>query len=146
MDKQIKADLSPYINEQAHIQFPADGVRVMANINGERVRVGSGIIDPETGVFQAHITDDRARNLFDTFVQEHSLSISVSEVECVRRKDKGDLGFSEMSLEQAIQTAIGAASMCWEDLSGAGVFQEDQARNISQQLIKRINEAGPSYG
>lgn len=39
------------------------------------------------------------------------------------------------SLEQAVQLAVGAASACWENLSGAGVFQSERALEVSDQLI-----------
>lgn len=38
----------------------------------------------------------------------------------------------------AIQLAIGAASMCWENVDRAGVFQSDQAGAISELLHRRV--------
>ena len=40
-----------------------------------------------------------------------------------------------LSPQAAIYQAVGAASMCWEDLSGAGVFDDAQARAIADALI-----------
>lgn len=42
------------------------------------------------------------------------------------------------SLEEAVQIAVGAASACWENLSGAGVFQDGRALEIADQLIAEI--------
>lgn len=44
------------------------------------------------------------------------------------------------SLEQAINMAIGAASACWDNLEGAGVFQSDRARDISDALVELIRD------
>lgn len=42
------------------------------------------------------------------------------------------------SLEEAVQTAVGGASACWENLAGAGVFQDDRALEVSSALIEWI--------
>lgn len=39
------------------------------------------------------------------------------------------------SLEQAVQIAVGAASACWENLEGAGVFDDRRATEVSEQLL-----------
>lgn len=46
----------------------------------------------------------------------------------------------ELTLEQAIQQAVGAASMCWATPEGAGLFQEDRARAIADDLIAGLRE------
>ena len=38
----------------------------------------------------------------------------------------------------AIQLAIGAASMCWEHVDRAGVFESDRAGAISELLHRRV--------
>lgn len=38
----------------------------------------------------------------------------------------------------AIQLAIGAASMCWENVDRAGVFESDRASAISELLHRRV--------
>lgn len=38
-------------------------------------------------------------------------------------------------LETAVNVAIGAASVCWESMSGTGTFQSDRAHQISEELI-----------
>lgn len=48
-------------------------------------------------------------------------------------------------LEELVQLAIGAASMCWEKPEGAGIFDDRTAREISQTLVHRIEElTGPA--
>lgn len=46
-----------------------------------------------------------------------------------------------LPLEAAVGQAIGAASVCWDDLSGAGVFHSDRAAEIVQALMGEINNA-----
>lgn len=40
-----------------------------------------------------------------------------------------------LSIESAVYQAIGAASMCWEGVEKAGVFQTEQAHLIAQALL-----------
>lgn len=44
------------------------------------------------------------------------------------------------TLPVAVQMAVGGASACWDNLEGAGVFQDEKALEISSVLIKWINE------
>lgn len=48
-----------------------------------------------------------------------------------------------LSLETAVFQAIGAASMCWETLRGAGEFQSVRAKLIGEALMRKIHE---TYG
>lgn len=41
-------------------------------------------------------------------------------------------------LEQAVFVAVGAASGCWDNLSGAGVFESNKAKAIGKGLIEAI--------
>lgn len=45
-------------------------------------------------------------------------------------------------LARAVFQAIGAASMCWDDIHSAGVFQSDVARSIGDGLLEFIREHG----
>jgi hypothetical protein len=45
-----------------------------------------------------------------------------------------------ISLESAVFQALGAASMCWENLSRTGIFQAERAREIGDALLERIKE------
>ncbi len=45
------------------------------------------------------------------------------------------------TLHEAIFTAIGAASMCWEKPEGAGEFDSTRAAVIGEELERRINES-----
>ena len=62
-----------------------------------------------------------------------------------RTRDALDLGLGTMSLSEAVGVALGAASSCWDNLGRAGTFQSDRCGNISDQLMKRIRDAGPIY-
>lgn len=42
------------------------------------------------------------------------------------------------SLEEAVFQALGAASACWDNLEGAGVFQAERAHAIGVELLERI--------
>lgn len=59
-----------------------------------------------------------------------------------RTKDEWELNLGVLSLEEAVGVAVGAATTCWENLSGAGVFQSERASAIAQQLHERIKQAG----
>lgn len=48
-------------------------------------------------------------------------------------------------IEQAVFEAIGAASVCWETLEGAGVFDSTRAKQIGDELVDYINSKGPIY-
>ena len=47
---------------------------------------------------------------------------------------------TELTIEQAVYQAIGAASVCWESMAGTGVFQDDQARDIAVSLLSLIED------
>lgn len=42
------------------------------------------------------------------------------------------------SMEEAIGLAIGAASVCWENPGGAGVFESGRAAAISAGLLELV--------
>lgn len=41
-------------------------------------------------------------------------------------------------LNKLVMEAIGAASMCWDNVYGAGVFQPEKAAKIGQDLIEAV--------
>jgi hypothetical protein len=43
------------------------------------------------------------------------------------------------SLTNVVYQAVGAASTCWESLSDTGVFQEDRARAVAEDLLEKIH-------
>lgn len=45
-----------------------------------------------------------------------------------------------LSLESAVFQALGAASVCWEQMSGTGVFHSDRAKQIGDALLAFIEE------
>lgn len=44
------------------------------------------------------------------------------------------------SLKEAVYQAVGAASVCWDDMEHAGVFQEQQATEVAEDLLSWIRE------
>lgn len=42
------------------------------------------------------------------------------------------------SLETAVGEAMGAASACWDNLAGAGVFESEKARALTAELLARL--------
>ena len=44
------------------------------------------------------------------------------------------------TLEEAIGIGIGAASMCWDNIEGAGVFDSQRASLIVEMLLFRVRE------
>lgn len=42
------------------------------------------------------------------------------------------------TLEEAIGLSIGAASACWDNLEGAGVFESERAAAISETLLDLV--------
>lgn len=43
------------------------------------------------------------------------------------------------SLEEAVFQALGAASVCWENIDKAGVFKSERARDIGIELLEWID-------
>lgn len=44
--------------------------------------------------------------------------------------------------EEAVFQALGAASMCWELIEWAGIFQSERAKEIGDNLMERLMEFG----
>lgn len=47
-------------------------------------------------------------------------------------------GFEQLPIEEAVFQALGAASVCWESMTGTGVFQDQEAKAIGDELLERI--------
>lgn len=62
------------------------------------------------------------------------------------RPEEAKFDFSDIPLEEAVFQALGAASACWDNLEGAGVFESDRAKAIGDALMARIRQAGPIHG
>ena len=45
-----------------------------------------------------------------------------------------------LTLTSAVYQAIGAASVCWENPAGAGVFDSDRAAEVAEALLSKIRE------
>lgn len=44
--------------------------------------------------------------------------------------------------EEVVFQAIGAGSVCWENMSGTGVFDDTQARAVGEDAMARLKEIG----
>lgn len=53
---------------------------------------------------------------------------------------------AETDIETAVGEAIGAASVCWENMSGTGIFDSTRAKQIVDELVDHIRSKGPIYG
>lgn len=42
------------------------------------------------------------------------------------------------TLTAAVYQAVGAASVCWENMSGTGVFDDVRAREVAERLLRFI--------
>jgi hypothetical protein len=47
-----------------------------------------------------------------------------------------------VNFEEAIFQALGAASVCWDNIEKAGIFHSERAKFIGDQLIERLFEFG----
>lgn len=45
-----------------------------------------------------------------------------------------------MTKQEIIMQAVGEASMCWANIEGAGVFESEQAKQVGDALLKRLEE------
>jgi hypothetical protein len=46
--------------------------------------------------------------------------------------------FDADDLTAAVYQAVGAASVCWSDMTGTGTFREDRARHVAEELLSYI--------
>lgn len=53
---------------------------------------------------------------------------------------KTRLPYTESKLRVKIGEAVGAASACWDNLEGAGVFKSERASEIATNLIEDVLE------
>lgn len=44
----------------------------------------------------------------------------------------------ELTLQAAVYQAIGAASVCWEHMTGTGIYDDGRAVEIAEALLERI--------
>lgn len=45
-----------------------------------------------------------------------------------------------LTVEQLIYQAVGAASVCWENPGGAGIFDDGKARGVADDALARLKE------
>lgn len=48
-------------------------------------------------------------------------------------------------IEEAVFQALGAASACWENLEGAGIFESTRCKQIGDELIEYFKSKQPIY-
>lgn len=51
-----------------------------------------------------------------------------------------DMELKDKDLETAVFESLGAASACWDNLEGAGVFQSERCKEVGDQLLERIKQ------
>jgi hypothetical protein len=51
-----------------------------------------------------------------------------------------DQTVADLSLDEWVGQALGAASSCWENLAGAGTFDSTRCAGISDALMAHLNE------
>lgn len=49
-----------------------------------------------------------------------------------------------LTLKEAVGQALGAASVCWSDVSAAGTFQSESCSEIVRALVEFIESAPPA--
>jgi hypothetical protein len=52
----------------------------------------------------------------------------------------------DQPLEEVVFQALGEASACWEDLSGAGMFDSDHAKGIGDELVEWLRRRDTRIG
>lgn len=57
-----------------------------------------------------------------------------------------DMELKNKDLETAVFESLGAASACWENLEGAGVFESTRCKEIGDQLLERIQQEVVDHG
>jgi hypothetical protein len=50
---------------------------------------------------------------------------------------------SDQEAAEAVFQAIGTASVCWEDMSGTGVFQDQKASGVARELLEKLGYSVP---
>lgn len=49
------------------------------------------------------------------------------------------------NVREAVFQAIGAASTCWENMEGTGIFDSDRAKQIGDELMEWVNRPRLGY-
>lgn len=52
------------------------------------------------------------------------------------------IDFTGMGLDEAVFTSLGAASVCWETMEGAGIFDSTRAKAVGDALLAYLAENG----
>jgi len=94
-----------------------------------------GYLDPGT---LDRWADDAAKRSLSASEARTAMAISGEPFTFVRSSE------ADITLEEAIGQALGAASMCWETPEGAGEFNSTRASEIYLALYKIIKEKAKS--
>jgi len=68
------------------------------------------------------------------WLQDKGLQGTQDRVESKPHFDERD----QKDLETLVFTALGAASSCWENLEGAGVFESTKCKEIGDELVELL--------
>lgn len=83
------------------------------------------------------VADDYLRNISTKpTVNESNLEATVNSEPFAFQTREGE----EIGLEEAVFQALGAASVCWDNLDGAGIFDSSRAREVGDKLMALISE------
>lgn len=97
--------------------------------------------DPDNGWRNGKVL---GRNEFDTHlfggVEKQSLKDQAEEIAGGESGSPPNLFADAVDIDQVIMLAIGAASVCWENPSGAGEFDSSRAVDIGKDASVRIHE------
>jgi hypothetical protein len=47
---------------------------------------------------------------------------------------------TRQALTEIVGMGIGAASVCWEDMSGTGIFQSDRAAHLVDEIMRAVEQ------
>lgn len=132
-------------NEPMHLDGPAftNRVETIINYKGNNFYMACGTL--VTGVPDEGTTTCVKRIGHPGDIHE---DWDGNQVEGVREVEKPEKIFdwtTSTPIEEAVGQAIGAASACWENLSGAGIFESTRAKQIVDELVAYINSKQPIY-
>jgi hypothetical protein len=63
-----------------------------------------------------------------------------NSINAVREREEREFDDLPLDLRELVYQAVGAASMCWSNINGAGEFNSTQACKVARQLVLDIQE------
>jgi len=83
---------------EAHVAVPASKVPVMGILNGKRVQVGEGTINPETMIFTTHLLETEEAKIFVAALKEKAGK---------EESPAGYIEISEVTFKTSLETTNG---------------------------------------